>query len=41
MIVIDRQGQVVGKLFLEAYSSRVDAESALNFAMRRLRTGEL
>ena len=41
MIVIDRQGQVVGKLFLEAYSSRVDAESALNFAMQRLGTGEL
>ena len=41
MIVINRQGQVVGKLFLEAYSSRVDAESALNFAMQRLGTGEL
>ena len=41
MIVIDRQGQVVGKLFLEAYSSRVDAESALNFAMQRLGAGEL
>lgn len=32
MIVIDRNGQVVGKLFLEAYSSRVDSAAALAFA---------
>mgnify|MGYP001819974564 FL=1 len=39
MIVIDPQGLVVGKLFLAAYSSRVDAESALNFALHRLEGG--
>jgi len=32
MIVIDPTGKVVGKLFLEAYSSRVDAAAALAFA---------
>lgn len=32
MIVIDPAGKVVGKLFLEAYSSRVDAAAALAFA---------
>ena len=33
MIVIDPHGTVVGKLFLEAYSSRVDSTAALIFAM--------
>jgi peroxiredoxin len=32
MIVIDRDGKVAGKLFLEAYSKRVDARAALDFA---------
>ena len=32
MIVINPQGEVVGKLFLEAYSSRVDSAAALAFA---------
>jgi peroxiredoxin len=32
MIVIDPKGRVVGKLFLEAYSSRVDSVAALAFA---------
>lgn len=36
MIVIDRDGLVVGKLFLEAYSVRVDALSALAFAKTAL-----
>ncbi len=36
MIVIDRSGQVVGKLFLEAYSSRVDSAAALAFAKTAL-----
>ena len=36
MIVVDRNGLVVGKLFIEAYSSRVDAASALAFARERL-----
>ena len=36
MIVIDPQGTVVGKLFLEAYSSRVDSTAALAFAMTAL-----
>lgn len=36
MIVVDPQGVVVGKLFLEAYSSRVDAAAALAFARAAL-----
>jgi peroxiredoxin len=36
MIVIDSQGKVVGKLFLEAYSSRVDSTAALAFAKTAL-----
>lgn len=36
MIVIDTQGRVVGKLFLEAYSSRVDSAAALEFAKTAL-----
>jgi len=32
MIVIDPAGKVVGKLFLKAYSSRVDSAAALTFA---------
>ncbi len=36
MIVIGRDGLVVGKLFLEAYSVRVDAVSALAYAKRAL-----
>jgi len=32
VIVVDRKGEVVGKLFLEAYSSRVDAAATLAFA---------
>ena len=36
MIVIDTRGKVVGKLFLEAYSSRVDAAAALAFAKSAL-----
>ena len=36
MIVIDPAGKVVGKLFLKAYSSRVDAAAALAFARTAL-----
>jgi peroxiredoxin len=36
MIVIDPRGRVVGKLFLEAYSSRVDSKAALAFALEAL-----
>ena len=36
MIVIDRDGVVVGKLFIEAYSSRVDSRAALVFARQAL-----
>lgn len=32
MIIIDSRGRVVGKLFVEAYSSRVDSSAALAFA---------
>ncbi|MEP6390539.1 MAG: redoxin domain-containing protein [Halioglobus sp.] len=36
MIVINPQGQIVGKLFLEAYSARVDSAAALAFASQAL-----
>lgn len=36
MIVINRQGIVVGKLFLEAYSSRVSATAALEYTLQAL-----
>ncbi len=36
MIVIDPQGKIVGKLFLEAYSTRVDSAAALAFAKTAL-----
>jgi peroxiredoxin len=36
MIVIDINGRVVGKQFLEAYSSRVDSAAALAFAKASL-----
>ena len=36
IIVINSQGVVVGKLFLEAYSSRVDSAAALVFAQKAL-----
>lgn len=36
MIVIDPRGKVVGKLFLEAYSSRVDSAATLAFAQQVL-----
>jgi peroxiredoxin len=36
MIVIDPAGKVVGKLFLEDYSSRVDSAAALAFARNAL-----
>ncbi|MEE4143549.1 MAG: redoxin domain-containing protein [Halieaceae bacterium] len=36
MIVVDPAGMVVGKLFLEAYSSRVDSAAALVFAKNAL-----
>ena len=36
MIIINPRGIVVGKLFLEAYSSRVDSAAALAFAMTAL-----
>lgn len=39
-IVINPQGTVVGKLFLEAYSVRVDALSALAFARQALGIAE-
>lgn len=40
MIVIDPDGIVVGKLFLEAYSSRVDSAAALAFAREVLAAGD-
>lgn len=36
MIIIDTDGVVVGKLFLEAYSSRVSAEASLAYALTTL-----
>lgn len=36
MIVVNPEGIVVGSLFVEAYSSRVDAESALAYALSKL-----
>lgn len=36
MIIINPRGMVVGKLFLEAYSSRVDSAAALAFARTAL-----
>jgi len=36
MIVVDPQGTVVGKLFVEAYSSRVDSGAALQYAKQVL-----
>ena len=40
MIVIDRDGKVAGKLFLEAYSQRVDSAAALAFAREALGIGQ-
>jgi peroxiredoxin len=40
MIIVDTNGTVVGKLFLEAYSSRVDAAAALAFARTALGINE-
>ncbi len=37
IIIINKQGIVVGKLFIEAYSSRVDARSSLDYAIYSLR----
>jgi hypothetical protein len=34
--VINPEGEVVGKLFLEAYSMRVDSAAALAFAKKTL-----
>lgn len=36
MIVIDPEGKVVGKLFVEAYSSRVDSAASLAYAREAL-----
>lgn len=36
MIIVDRNGNVVGKLFIEAYSSRVDSAAALAYASEAL-----
>ncbi len=36
MIVVDNKGTVVGKLFIEAYSSRVNASAALDYALKAL-----
>jgi peroxiredoxin len=36
MIIIDTRGVVVGKLFLEAYSSRVDSAAVLDYAIEAL-----
>jgi len=36
MIIIDRNGLVVGKLFIEGYSTRIDSASALTFARQVL-----
>ncbi|WP_116365217.1 peroxiredoxin family protein [Parahaliea mediterranea] len=40
MIIIDPKGRVAGKLFIEAYSSRVDSAAALDFAQRVLASGD-
>lgn len=37
MIIIDQNSVIVGKLFVEAYSQRVDAESSLNYALSKLK----
>jgi hypothetical protein len=39
--VIDTKGMIVGKIFIEAYSSRVDAQSLLSFADNLLNNGLL
>ncbi len=39
VIIVDRHGKVAGKLFVEAYSSRVDAASTLAYARRVLGSG--
>ncbi len=36
MIVINSEGEIVGKLFLEAYSSRIDSAAALTLARATL-----
>ena len=41
MIVIDRNGIVVGKQFLEAYSVRVDSAAALAYAMEVLGVADI
>lgn len=35
-IVIDAEGKIVGKIFIEAYSTRVDAKSTLSYALSQL-----
>lgn len=36
MIILNTDGIIVGKLFIEAYSQRVDAESSLKYALSKL-----
>jgi peroxiredoxin len=36
MIIVDKHGMVKGKLFIEAYSKRVDTEAVLSFARESL-----
>ena len=36
MIVVDSEGNIAGKLFLEAYSTRVDAVASLAYAKEML-----
>ena len=40
MIVIDKAGKVVGKLFLEGFSTRVDSQAALVFAQKVLNAAD-
>jgi peroxiredoxin len=40
MLVIDTRGKVVGKLFLESYSVRVDSKASLEFAKKVLGISE-
>lgn len=36
IFVVDRNGFIVGKLFVQAYSERIDARSVLSYAQERL-----
>jgi peroxiredoxin len=37
VFVLDRDGRIVGKIFIEGYSTRVDADGVLAYAQQTLR----